>query len=403
VRKLAIYDEPNLILILRAPENLAEIREILDLPVGSKVEDPDSAFKAYLIVESVVDPKTCKLRLSLVTTVTSVLVDVNEEDPRRRSCFELINPVESIVLSSVKLRTGAERALTSFTDSGAYLETSSAEHALRKSICDANNPSLGSGTRSDLSWQHQIILGTLHSFVVGNQTHLDMAIAAALRSSKGEQANSDYLNPRIVDMVDESGLTPVHYACSSRLSSAVVSLVQAGANVDLRIEPGNMTLCHVCSKNLDDKSLSAILSVNRRPNVVDAFGRTPMYLAIAEGRTVGGQRSPEALDRCLSVLESHGGEIEGSRGYRHPVSYLSSLWRHVELAVVLKHVNFRYPLVLTNAEDKKRIGMSVSAFFQYPVHSTLITLRKKIKDAIEGKNVQHLLSDCGEVDSKAVR
>jgi hypothetical protein len=95
VRKLAIYDEPNLILILRAPENLAKIREILDLPVGSKVKDPDSAFKAYLIVESVVEPKTCKLRLSLVTTVTSVLVDVNKEDPGRRSCFELINLMPS--------------------------------------------------------------------------------------------------------------------------------------------------------------------------------------------------------------------------------------------------------------------------------------------------------------------
>jgi hypothetical protein len=401
-RKLAIYDEPNLILILRAPESLAELREIMDLPVGATIEDQDTAFKSYLVVESVIDPKTCKLRLSPLTTATSILPGV--DDLRRRSCLELINPVESAILSAVKLRKGAERALTSFTDSGAFLETSSAEHVLQKFICDANQPIHYVGSPSDLSWKHQIILGTLHSFVVlGNHSFLDMAIAAALNNSKGgEQTDSNYLEPRIVDAVDSSGRTPLHYACSSRFSSAVVSLVKAGANVDFKTGPYKMTSCHVCALNLDDKSLAAILAVNRRPNVVDTWGRTPMYLAISEGSTVGGQRNPEALDRCLTLLGSYGGQIEGSLGFRHPVSYLASIWCHEELSVVLKHVNFRYPLILPYAEDKKRVGISVSALYQYPVHSCLVSLRKKIKTACEGVNVQQLWSDCAEADSTLI-
>ena len=399
-RKLAIYDDPNLILVLRVPDNLAELKEIMDLPVGAKIEDPDTAFKAYLVVESVVDPVICKLRLSPLTTATSILPDVKKDDFRRRSCFELINPVESVILSAVRLRTGAERALTSFSDSGAFLETSTIEHILRKFICNAHKPS---GENSDLSWKHQIILGTLHSFVVlGNQSFLDLAIAAALRSTDGAE-KSNYLDSRIIDGVDESGRTPLHYACSSRFSSAVASLVKAGANVDLRIEPYNMTPCHICAKNLDNRSLAAVLSINKRPNVVDSWGRTPMYLSITEGRTVGGQGGPDALDRCLAVLESYGGEMEGAIGFRHPISYLSSIWRHEELSAVLKHVNYRYPLILRDANDKKRIGMSVSAFYQYPVHSSLITLRKRIKSASEGQNVQQLWTEFAEPDNKLIK
>ena len=400
-RKLAIYEEPSLILILRPPESLAELREIMDLPVGAEVEDSETAFKSYLLVESVIDQKTCKLRLSSLTTPTSILPDVSEGDFRRRSCFELICPSESVILSNVRLRTGAERALTSFTDSGAFLETSSAEYSLQKAICNEHKPSQDSGNQSDLSWQHQIILGTLHSFVVlGDQHSLDMALAAAVQSTRRHAGpgNSKYVDARVIDAMDESGRTPLHYACTSRFSSAVVSLVKYGADVNTRVHPHKTTLSHICAKNLDAKSLGAILSVSRRPNVTDSWGRTPMYLAITEGRTVGGLSSPEALERSLSILESFGGDIQGSAGFRHPVSYLASIWSHEELSTVLNHVNYRYPLVLTDTQDKKRTGMSLSALYQYPVHSALVSLRKKIKAACEGKDVQTLWSDCSHSD-----
>jgi hypothetical protein len=382
-RILVVYREPHLILILRPPEDLAEVSQIFDLPPGATADNAEDIFQSYLVVENVVDPKTCKLRLSPLTTFTSVLTEVGTDDFRRRSCFELVNPTESLILSAVRPRKGAERALTSFTDSGAYLETTSTEHILQKSICDAHRPAEGSRDVSDQSWKHQVILGTLHSHVVmGYRSILDMALSQAKASSNNK--GSEYIDPRIIDAVDESGRTPLHYACSGRFSSAVLSLVQAGANVDLRIEPYNMTPCHLCALHLDAKSLQSILAMNKRPNVVDSWGRTPMYLATTEGRSVGHSKNPVALDSCLSVLEANGGHMEVPLGFRNPVSVLAAAWSHEELEVVLKHVHYRYPLVLSDADDKHRIGISVSAFFQYPVHSCLITVRKMISDACNG-------------------
>ena len=160
-----------------------------------------------------------------------------------------------------------------------------------------------------------------------------------------------------------------------------------------------MTPSHICARKLDDKSLAAILSMNKRPNVVDGWGRTPMYCAMTEGVAGAGQDTSEAMDRCLSILESYGGDLEVPIGFRHPVSHLACIWRSEELSAVLKHVKYRYPLIT----DQKRIGMSVSAFYQYPVHSALVALRKKIKSACEGENVQKLWAHCSANDNNLNR
>ena len=407
-RTLAIYEEPNLILVLRRPSSLPEIREFLDLPDGATIEDPEKALMKFVIVESVVDPNTCKLRLSPLTTVTSVLPGVNRDDHRRRSCFELLTPTQTLVLSAVRLRKGAERALTSFDDSGAFLETSSVEFALKKALCDAHSLKEKSES-NDLSWKHQIIVGTLHSYVVlGNQKQLQMAIAEAMRRAKrekmaGEEGSRDFLDPRVVDALDENGRSPLHYACFSRSSAAVAMLADAGANVDLRTEPNNMTPCHLCSQLLDDKGLAAILSANRRPNSIDSKGRTPMYVAITDGRAVGGKRDHEALGRCLTVLESHGGQLVGSDLNRHPVSHLASECRAEDLSVLLNHVRFRYPLPLDNAGDRLRGGISLSAFYQYPVHSCLVSLRKRVMAACSRETEEHPVDEFVAMEEPVVR
>jgi hypothetical protein len=405
VRILAVYEEPNIILVLRAPTNLAELRELLDLPTGAKIEDPETAMDSYVVVESVVDPTTCKLRVSSLTTVTSIHSDVKEDDMRRRSCFELITPTETVILSAVKLRHGAERGLTSFNDSGAFLETSTAEHALKMAICNAHTLPDEVDSNSDISWKHQIILGTMHSFVVlGNQSLLDKAIAAAYRSQEASMAEGEenkYLDPRIIDVLDEDGRSPLYYACLSRSGAAVESLVKAGANVDLRADPDNMTLCHICAQNLDYRSLAAILAVIRRPNVIDALNRTPMYLAVLEGRMVGGTRNPEAMDRCLAVLKEYGGQV-GTNEYLHPASSLSSEWHAQEVDVLLNHLNYRYPLTISDASSKSQVGISLSASFHYPIHASLVSLRKKIKAAGNGENVQGLFADCTEPESRLI-
>ena len=70
------------------------------------------------IVESVIDTNTCKLRLSSLTTVTSIVPGVQDNEFRRKSCFELITPVSSIMLSAIQIRNGGA-VKTSFIDSGA--------------------------------------------------------------------------------------------------------------------------------------------------------------------------------------------------------------------------------------------------------------------------------------------
>lgn len=408
LRRLAVYETPNVILVLRTAQTLAEFLEWMELPKDTQV-DEHTALRLHWFVESVVDPKTCKLRLSPLTTVTSILPDVPKESVRRRSCFELITPLETIAMTAIKVRRGAERSLTSFTDSGAFLEASGVEFTLTKCICRAHdpnpevlNPEVASavGVTMDLSWKHQIILGTLHSYVViGNQSFLDMAILEALNSDKGrDNQTPHFLSSRIVDAVDESDRTALHYACISRFSSAVKSLVKVGANVDLRVQPNNMTPCHICAMNLDFKSLAAILAVNRRPNVVDAFGRTPLYVAVTEGRAVGGLRSPEALDQCITVMEKYGAEVDALMGHCHPVRKLATEWAAEELAVVLSHCPYKYPIRVARPEN---VGISISARYQYPIHSALVALRLKFEDIIRsGSDSQTGWHECAEADTK---
>jgi hypothetical protein len=402
LRRLAVYDTPNVILVLRTAQTMTEFLELMDLPKETQV-DEHAALRLHWFVESVIDPKTCKLRLSPLTTITSILPDVPKESVRRRSCFELITPLETIALTAIKVRRGAERSLTSFTDSGAFLEASGVEFTITKCICHTHDPNpevaSAAGATMDLSWKHQIILGTLHSYVViGNQSFLDKAILEALNSDKGrDNQTPHFLNSRIVDAVDESDRTALHYACISRFSSAVNSLVKVGANVDLRVQPNNMSPCHICAMNLDYKSLAAILAINRRPNVVDGVGRTPLYVAATEGRAVGGLRSPEALDQCIAVMEKYGAEVDALMGHCHPVRKLATEWSADELAVVLNHCPYKYPIRVARPEN---VGISISARYQYPVHSALVALRTQLCAIVKnGSDNQSGWHQCAEADT----
>ena len=87
------------------------------------------------------------------------------------------------------------------------------------------------------------------------------------------------------------------------------------------------------------------------------------YLAISNGRTVGGRLEPNALEQCLTIMEDYGAEVSHLDGYVHPVSLLASRWQCAELSVVLLHCNFRYPIRTSKEEEK---GISVGAFFHYP-------------------------------------
>lgn len=396
-RKIAVYEDPDIILILR------------DSNLDAKF-DEENALKSHLVVESVIDPKTTKIRLSPLTTATSIVPNLSSDCPRRRSTFELISPSESIVLSAVRQRKNVD--VPSYVDAEAFLETTEVEYLLTKAICSAQEHT---AVESDFSWKHQIILGTLQSYIVlGQQDSLDKGIHQALRTKNGqshldmaiqqasEKMNPRFLNPKIIDAFDESGKTALHYACESRFSSAVISLVKAGADVNIRLESTNMTPCHIAAQNLDFKSLEAILGVSRRPNEVDDLGRSPMYLAITEGRTVGGQRDPKALERCIATLAKYGGQVGELMENRHPVSYLAYMCQPDEVEIVLKYSQYKFPLHTTKEDH---LGISLSALYEYPLHSALISLKHRLQNLTIGgcPDTQQIWKECAGLDSEVMR
>jgi len=404
-RVVAIYEEPNIILILREASCIAELKDLMEMPADANFEERNP-LKSHLFVESVIDPKTAKIRLSPLTTPTSFIPNLSSDCPRRRSTFELINPAESIILSAVRHKKNTD--VPCYEDREAYLETSEVEYLLTKSICSAQE---GVMIGDDYSWKHQIVLGTLHSHVVlGNQKALDKGIHQSLRTKFGQthldlaileaskKKDPRFLHPRIIDATDESGKAAIHYACESRFSSAVISLVTAGADVNIRIEPLLMTPCHISASKLDFKSLDAILGVSQKPNEVDDLGRSPMYLAITEGRSVGKQLNPRALQRCIATMAKYGGQVGELFENRHPVSYLAYMCQPDEMEIVLKYSQYKFPLHITKEDD---LGISLGAQYEYPVHSVLISLKHRLQNLTIGgrADIEEIKRECANLDS----
>ena len=373
LRKIAVYEEPNLILILRAPQDASEVRHILELPTKFELNVDD-----YLVAETVIDPITCKLRLSPLTTVTSIESSSSAEgaSARRRGCFELITPLETILMSAFPPDAGSDV----LDNSIGFLETKSMEVAIGNALFAAHTPSVES-LRFGVAWKHQLVLGSLASFVVsGSQRQLEKALAEGIKHNAD---SSTYVPTRVIDQLDESGRTALHYACERRASGAVTMLIGAGADCTISVSPGDIYPCHLSAMRLDEKSLSTILSASypRRPNpnVLDAHGRTAMYVAATIGKSTNGGIDGTALGRCLSALEVWGGVMMADKSLRHPVSLLASNWSHEAITPVLAHTPHRFPLPAQTIK-----GMSLGALYHYPIHSALISLRKSVVDLKQG-------------------
>ena len=387
-RILAIYKNPDVILVMRLPKDREEVQRL-----GGNLKAKE--LSSFLVAENVSSPMACKIRLSQLTNETSVptkksteqglrssmneIVAKQNDINRKRSCFDLLTPTETVTLSAAFLPPDCFDDIE-YTSEKSLNDTHRCEDAIISAL--VNSHLSDGGVSLDDTWKHQVILGTLHSYVIsGNEHTLKESLSSALaiqQSQSGSGSGINKIDPSIIDLKDDSGKTALHYACSRQKNSTVQTLVSFGADCSTSQDDGGMTPSHICAKGLDDKILSIILSatypVRPNPNALDSQGRTPMYLAAVEGGGSGDSKSNAmALDRCLSALDAWGGQflIESpkSKDLFHPIHCVSANWKAEDLSVILSHCNYRYPLTS---------GSSLSAMFQYPIHAALISLRRHI-------------------------
>lgn len=234
-----------------------------------------------------------------------------------------------------------------------------------------------------------VILGTLHSYVLsGNVKALNEALERARRSGHSTKPeDSGGVSPRILDTLDDMERPAIFYACSRRMSSAVAALVSTGADVSYRTPDKGMTLVHICASNLDNEALAVLLKTGKAdPNALDSLGRTPMCVAVMNGRSGSGQMDAVLLGRCIEALKSKGGQlmIDLPRWTQHPLSRLASTFRSQEIFSVLPHVIFRFPL---KNSDGLVVDNSLASFYDYPIHSALIALVEFVRSLKEGPSL----------------
>ena len=395
-RILAIYKNPDVILVLRLPKDEDEVHSLLE---GGKADFSEKKLHSFLVVESVATPLACKIRLSQLTNPTSVpiakdmtpqtnslrssmnsMVAKQNDINRKRSCFDLFTPTETINLSAAFLPADCFDDLE-YTNEKSLNDTHRCEDAIISALINAHLSGHVPSIHDDQTWKHQVVLGTLHSYVVsGNEASLKESLATAFEIQQSQDGSDlEKLDPSVIDIVDDSGRTALHYACSRRKSTTVQILVNSGADCSIAQEDGCQP-CHIAAKGLDDQVLSVLLSSSYPsrpdPNAL-AKGRTPMYLAAVEGKSVANINSI-SLQKCLSALTAWGGKLmiesPKSNELLHPVHCVSTQWRSEELSVLLSHCKMN---------DSSDASMSLSARFQYPLHAALISLRSRIHSAFQ--------------------
>ena len=287
-RTLALFKNPSMLLVLRKAKDAAEVKRLLDVPAELVADmerngDFDQAENDFLVAESVIDLNMCKMRLSRLTTPTSLggsdddgsaealrnssgdnaagVPPLTLAELKRRSCFEIASPTKTLLLSAVvppdgnggangvgvgpnnaknkmtkttNTRMPGPATVESLTDRRAYLETSAWEQAIIMALHSANAPSNdddGEGFETDQAWKHVIVRGTLHSHVVyGDVDLLSRAIEIAL-------------SPPLLDVKEEEG--GGNSGDGRRLGKEEMSRI-----LDERDEFGLTALMYACTRRL---------------------------------------------------------------------------------------------------------------------------------------------------------
>lgn len=206
--------------------------------------------------------------------------------------------------------------------------------ALFCSICD-----LVESEKRVLGWRHRYLRGTLLSAVVGRDTGAVQELLGGVMESRGRPAMV-----AVVNAPDEDGFTALHYSCILRQLPMTKLLLEAGAHPTVADASG-LSAVHWTALQLDDLSLSVLLSRVSLVDLLDAKQRTPLYVACLEGRGVTGATDVLALRRCLMVLLAMQADpnadyfedtAEGGSKRSSPAQVLAGSWQYEALEALLE-------------------------------------------------------------------
>jgi hypothetical protein len=208
--RIAIYQRPAIILILKQqPPSL----------FGGNKQPP------ILLVEAMLDPAVCKLKLSHWTTPSSIYYSKQPQPGLHQSCFELVTPTHTWTFSVLPpfllkpIPLEHDKDALKYDQDRWIRDTCMWEAMLSQSLLQLHVTTLTSSSTQNIispnkiikdcySWRHAVILGTLHSYVVtSDKEMLQLAISQT---------------PKVnINEIDEYGFTPLHYACNQRDCAAV--------------------------------------------------------------------------------------------------------------------------------------------------------------------------------------
>lgn len=83
-----------------------------------------------------------------------------------------------------------------------------------------------------------------------------------------------------INMADQNGMTPLHYAVLFGKADVVNWLIEKGARLDL-LTKERKSLLHLAAIGRNEQILQTLLKMKLDPNAVDALGRTPLHFAMA--------------------------------------------------------------------------------------------------------------------------
>lgn len=142
-----------------------------------------------------------------------------------------------------------------------------------------------------------------------------------------------------LEMKDDKGITPLIYATILRKREIADILLTRNPDVTV-IDSFGLSALHWAALHLDDKTLQLICdhTLDSDVDVLDASGRSALFLACAEGKDESGVSESQALIGCINALVELGADadllVEGAAGAC--LHFLASSWQDSAVTALLR-------------------------------------------------------------------